>query len=496
MWPIIVAGVAFFLVRCSNSHSEDGGTPTADAGVYGGATVDAGEKPVLDAGHAARDAGFSKDAGTKDGGPLKPPDNEVSHYVPPAHPIFPQTTSTGINHFQFLENGTPTHGSYPLILKCSEPDMSCYFGMGNKLYSFSSDSLNSNADRDLAVAADFSADIDGQTAIMASAIKSENNYYGMYDTFDAAASPGPGIAIRDNNGAPLATYYFPLVDGTPITTPNSMQVSQNRLWASASNYVGGDDIYRAGTLFSIDINEDGTLVDDSSRLPLASTQLDPQGLTVWYADNKTYILAINTGKARFNQDGSIEILTESGVDVIDPDADKIIANIPLGLGSANNIVVTPDGAVAFASSQTLSNIYVIDLERLKTKLSVLSPGENLGRVEDVVVADATNPIAINPTGAEFVAAIGYDFGTESLLTANFNAGTLGQIKAGYHVLPGVGIQLDAGFGTVLAQYVCAPDGTMNCSQMDLMRSAVVALTGTPASGTFVPHESLVQQPNH
>ena len=259
--------------------------------------------------------------------------------------------------------------------------------------------------------------------------------------------------------------------------------------------MGGEELFGPGKIFVLDRNEDGTLMDDPAKPALTSTQFNPQLLKAWAAGEKTYVLGINTGKTDYMGSTPQEsVVTESGLDVIDTDTFKIIANIPLGLGAANTFDITPDGAAAFIGSQVLSNIYVVDLERLATKLQGLDPDAlEPVRIEDATVADVSNAIPINATDAAFIPAVLYHEGTESLLFPSFNDETLVQLYAGYDVLSGIGITLKPGFGDVIAQYICTAEGTQMCSLANLTSEGVVALTGLPSSGTFVANESLVQR---
>ncbi|MDO8527910.1 MAG: hypothetical protein Q7T03_09520 [Deltaproteobacteria bacterium] len=495
---LAAAAVAIYAYSCQSPEEKEESQstkpgPDTDNGTPVATEEDAGTPVARDASISTPDAGAADasmmDAGEEDAGTKLP--TPVSKYVPPANPVFPALTTEGIYHHSFLEEGQLFSGVFPLSFKCNEANTSCYFGVTNKAYSFPANNLQNNDAIPVTVAADFSADIDGQNAFVAAVLQSGNYYYGLYDSFDPNAAPG--ISIRDNTGNSLATYHFPLVGEVRMTTPNSMIELSDQMWVSISNYVGGDDIYGPGKVFVLDKNVNGTLMEDPSRIPLTTTQLDPQAIVSWNNGTKDYVLLTNTGKAEYQG----AILTESGVDVIDPASNKIVANIPLGLGTANSLAVTPDGAAAFVSSQTLSNIYVIDMERLKTKLEALdASSETPARLEDVVVADATNAVAINGSGEAFTTSLFYDDRTKSLVLSSNNDGMLIQLNADYSTIPGVGILLGENFGQVMGEYACATDQAMYCSSASLLQGGVGALTSLPVTVTYVPNESLAEQPTH
>lgn len=460
-------------------------------------TRDAGTTPgretgstasLPDAGNvmASKDAGKpadKTDAGIVDAG-VKPEPTPVDRYMPPEHPAFPEITDTGIHHFQMLEEGTATTGAFPVGLRCSAAQNRCLFGMGSKAHHFSTEGIAAQTGVSLETAADFAPEIDNDAGtFMAAVATSGGLFYGLY-----SALPSPGIAIRDAAGNNQGNHFFPEVDGAPLTTPNTILPHADHLWTSISNFAWDpnpeNSHYNPGKVFPLSVLEDGTLIGDT---PLTSTQLNPQGMALWNAGDKEYILLVNTGYADFNN----VIHSDSGLDVIDPVTKKIVANVPLGRAAANNIALAPDGSAAFLSSQVLPHIYVVDLERVKTRLAAVDPGaQTPASLDDVIVAGAFNPVVINGQGSAFVSGIVYDESSGSLVLASFNDSVLVQVQAAYAVTRGVGILLGDAFGTVLNRFDCATPGANFCSLVDGTGTGVVALTGQPASGTFVPRESL------
>jgi len=403
-----------------------------------------------------------------------PPEPERSRYVQPEVLIIPQMTSDGIfYHHRFVQrlgqDDQPIRSAFPVGLQCPENENVCYFGLRNKVYKFSTNNLSHDEPLPVTVAADFSNELDGQNKQLANILVHGGYIYGLYDNYNLEF-PEPGIVIRDEQGRFVDPYFL---DST-MSCPNSFLAHEGEIWVTVSNCVG-DNAFRSGTVFVLGQKIDGTL--EEVHEPLATTQVNPQAMKEWRANDKTYILVVNTGHTTVRG----ETLSESSVNVIDPVTKKIVATILLGLAAANTITISGDQKVAILGSQNHPWLFGLNLERLLLELSFIDPKATSPAILwNVAFADATNPVLLSTDESAYISSVQYyDDATSTLLASSFNNTRLFQLKAE-----------GPKFGEIVGHYLCGVTASENCGEIAPIEEGAITLTGQPAGVTFYPKSRL------
>lgn len=403
------------------------------------------------------------------------PSPAANRYVPPETSSFPEEPlDAGFYHPYFVLGERRIRGAYPTGLQCPAEENRCYFGLRNKIYSFPTSDLQNNDPVPALLAADFSSELDGQERQLSNILVSGGYFYGLYDNFNENF-PEAGIVVRDPQGRLTDHYFFPrLEDNSSVSCPHTLFPAGNEIWATASNCVGDND-FKPGKIFVLRKGEDGTLENAESR-PVTTTQRNPQAIAGWNANNRTYLLAVNTGVTTRRDD---EIFSESGVDVIDAETRLVIANIPLGKAAANTITLSGDNTRAFLGSQNRPYAYAIDLEWLEIRLGTLirSAGTPI-LLHDVVIADATNPMRLADVSRDFIPSIRYNDRNGTVLASSFNNSLLILLHTG----------ADKPLGVIGGHYFCAKEGeSEQCSDIALIDEGALVLTNLPNVGvTFFP----------
>lgn len=433
---------------------------------------------------------------------------EIVPYTPPSSAFLPQSNARGIFYHPRLEKeGGILRSSFPVGLQCRETEEKCYFGVGRKVYSFNTEELTGEPSTMLQTEADFAPEIDGQSSWFTGMLYYNDHFYGQFDRFEGGleqGTPQAGIALRSNMGEYGPTFYYPAVDFgeegvQAVSCPKSLlpysdlAEEKEEIWTVTSNCVGNNN-FREGTIFPLTVGENGELTLATDQ-PLRTTQQNPQKMVGWNANNKTYILVVNTGLTTHTETGPSKKEDApgfSGVDVIDPDKKRVIANVSLGQASAQSITVSGDGKIAFIGSQVRPQMYVLDLEMLADNLSELpnDPTAQPAIIRGVTIADAYNAIPLDWSETNYFPALLYDDATRTVLVASFNDGFLVQIGGDYVVKSGLGVHHAGNFGRVLNNFACTGPETENCTELAQIRGGIVALTGHPTSITFVPNSRL------
>lgn len=432
--------------------------------------------------------------------PEPAPQRQRSRYVPPATATRPQVTDNGVFHHRLFDGENPVRASFPVSFRCDEGEEKCYFALGAKYYSFSSNDLRNDDPVSLNVEADFSSTIDPAEAQITAVAQERGFTYALFDGAPKGlneSAANAGIAIQ-SGGDDLETFIFPNVTGAPVSCPKNLLVTHNpksnhrELWVTASNCSGGD--FREGSLFVLDFKPNGTL-ETALPDPLIPTQYNPQALAGWNAGDKAYVLAVNTGKTVHPQAGGAadSVVTDGGVDVIDAETKKFVANIPLGLTAANSLTISGNNTLAFLSSQVEPKLYALDLEHFAAKLAMREPDAGPQSWPDVVIANGRNAIPMNWAGDEaraFYPEVVFDDRSQTVMASSFNDGRLYQVIGEYRAHEGLGVELHRAFGTVVGHFLCAGEGSENCGEVELIGSGLLALTGHPAGLTFIPNTAL------
>ncbi|OGQ04554.1 MAG: hypothetical protein A3F82_10900 [Deltaproteobacteria bacterium RIFCSPLOWO2_12_FULL_44_12] len=404
----------------------------------------------------------------------------VTRYLPPEQPSFPQVTSNGaIFYSRLYENGQELRTSYPVGLQCPSNLDRCYFGLRNKVFSFSTKSLSQNVPLEVLREADFSSLIDGTEKQLSDILIQGGAIYGLYADQNPMTHQS-GMVSRNSNGA---LWSAPFSDTVIRSPQHLLRTSDGTVWASFSNWIG-DDHFGPGKISVLEETEEGVL--EETHPVLTTSEFNPQAMAPWNAGDKPYLLVVNTGRTAYPN----QTLSESGIDVIDVEAREIVANIPLGLASANTISISSDGKVAFLGSQNLPRLYVLDLEWLAIKINGLPQNNNNPAIlDDVALADASNAVPLAPIDTAFIPSIAFDDQTGRLFVSSHNDGRFFQLETHY-VPTGTGVNLEPGFGIMVGHYVCAGPDTQNCGDIVFIEQGVIAMTGIPTSVTFYPNERI------
>lgn len=429
---------------------------------------------------------------------ISPP--QRSQYTPPENVDRPQVSEDPrIKYFpRFFLEGEPLRESYPVSFECHEAESQCHFALGAKYYSFDLESLSGDQIA-LTLKADFSESLPPNSQITALTQVDEKTY-ALFDSHPEGMESLPanvGIAIQSKNEF-LPTFYFPFsADNSPISCPKNLFIYQEpsndyrQLWVSASNCNGSDN-FREGNLFALDFNPDGTL-KMATDSPLITTQFNPQDIAGWNTEDRAYLLVVNTGKTSHSSPGGAtdQVVTNGGVDVIDPVSKRFVANIPLGSTAPNAITISREGALAFLGSQVEDGLPSLDLELLATKLQSAAPTGPMEFWPEV----AMPPISLNwkedGTDKAFFPEIVFDDLSSNLFVSSFNDGRVYPLIGDYKVLPEIGVAVDPEFfGMAIGNFPCAGEGSEYCGEIEMISSGLLAMTGHPAGLTFIPNSVL------
>jgi DNA-binding beta-propeller fold protein YncE len=109
--------------------------------------------------------------------------------------------------------------------------------------------------------------------------------------------------------------------------------------------------------------------------------------------NRKLAATIDLGKplrphrAEFGTDGLLYVTAElaNAVDVVDPSARKVLAEIPTGAPQSHMLVLSPDGRRAFTANVSVGSVSVLDLEKRRL-------------ITTIPVAKSVQRISISPDG--------------------------------------------------------------------------------------------------
>lgn len=427
-----------------------------------------------------------------------------SEYVPPQKASLPpQAQPYGLfYHPRFQDDHGEIRKSFPVGLQCVKGENRCYFALGASVYSFGMEKVAGETALPVEEEARLTPEMDEQTAQITSLLYLDGNFYALFDSFAGGldqGNPKAGIAIRDNAGNALETFYFPDQEGKPVSCPKDLLYHPNtfegreEIWVAAANCEGTDD-FRDGNIFILSKRTNGTL--EATLPPLTTTQKNPQDLAGFNANERAYVLAVNTGHTAHTIPGpglDDRIVSAGGVDVIDAQTRRIVANVPLGMTAANTITISEDNTIAFVGSQIRPQVYALDLEWLATKLGSAARTDSVETWEDVAIADEANAIPLNWVPNGFYPEMTHHRQAQTLWVSSFNDGGLYGIYVPAVAHPGVGIELGEGFGTALRNFPCAGEGSENCGEVEWFPGGLLAMTGHPAGLTFIPEEKLVDR---
>lgn len=446
-----------------------------------------------------QDASVPPPKPSKDGSIDSP---ERHRYQPPDIFTMPQATNEGIfYHPFFTQEGVQTNPSYPRWFRCQEDQ--CRFVAGNKLLSFTTDpeTLANENPIALTTVIDFAPEVDGTRTNIKDVLIDGSLIYALY------GGTSSGIAIRrlpsDNSEeaeeAPQS-FSFSELEGMEDYCPSRMLLFGGTLWFSAANcrdWVNFGD----GRITPLEQQPDGSL-EPSEEESFVTSWKNPETLFAMdIGDGVLYLLSVASGLSFLNG----EIFTESGVDVYSLNKralNPLIGQIPLGQAAAFGIY-NPTSSVAFHGSLNQPHLYVTDL--LKMAMDLLednsTESEEVLRLSDVPLSDATNPVRFLPPGLEIpdpenpelqtIFALDYNPVLKTAL-ASYYYGRLVYIQLPYTTNP-EGVVLAGGFGDISGHYHCNDATTEYCGPVSFLpQGGAIVLTLEPVSVTYVPAERLAQ----
>ncbi|MDO8493778.1 MAG: hypothetical protein Q7S68_00375 [Deltaproteobacteria bacterium] len=415
----------------------------------------------------------AQDSAQEPGVPFAP-----TRYVGPEELNIPSASARGVIYQPF--DGVPRSFTFPTSLACHGG--SCTFALGPNVQSISQDFTETPQTPEVHAA--FRGTIDHQNNFIADAMVVPDKTYVLFN------GARQGIATETYVEDVVDTVYNFLgeVYGEPITCPAQMLPIGDQIWVSASMCVGSNS-FRDGKVLVFEESETGSLEYTDPRA-VTTTQKNPQFMTQWNTPTRNYVLVVNGGESTVGK----TIAGDSGIDIFTADTGELVGNIPLGRAAARSITISGDGKLAILSSQHESNLYLVDLELLRVSLengeSALAPQS----LTDVVIADASNPVRLGTSTNPFIVDVAYDDVSRNIFVSLFEGGSqhgrILQINAGYEVFADQGIRLNPDFGIVSANFFCSTGTTEYCGELELTDEGLVALTGKPASATFIPNERL------
>ncbi len=230
-----------------------------------------------------------------------------------------------------------------------------------------------------------------------------------------------GIARLSVPAGRVITGSFTRTDGVPVATFTTNLTSGvlrvgDRLLVTTSNFAtfGSNPVLYPGTLLLFD-------VDDSNPAQLVVTPADPPWI-VTTDPNPTHVSLLPGGLVAVTNTGRLALTnppSASGpgsLDIVDPQAGAILANIPLGNAAPGfgRIAVDPTGSVGLVGSAVLRALYAVDVRGLAAlplpagdsaaqRASCTGAGAaTVGGIPcafERVIAAAGNPLAIPPCAA-------------------------------------------------------------------------------------------------
>ena len=146
-----------------------------------------------------------------------------------------------------------------------------------------------------------------------------------------------------------------------MSYPGGLAQSDGKLFVTMSNYISPllPAIAAPGIVRVFQLSDSSpylTEITDS----IITTDFNPTGVTP-LPDGT---IAITNSGVSDIWDGVSHPITESSIDILDPDTLEIVDNIPMGTVSLSfkKLAVTTDGATAYIGSSSYGEIYGIDLE--------------------------------------------------------------------------------------------------------------------------------------
>ncbi|HXZ85772.1 MAG TPA: hypothetical protein VEI82_09800, partial [Myxococcota bacterium] len=222
----------------------------------------------------------------------------------------------------------------------------------------------------------------------------------------------------------------------------------SRLVVATSNFqqAGSNPVFNPGTvlLFELDDSVQPPRVTPASPFFLVTSDPNPIALTALAGGR---VLVTNAGI----HDASFPPLVtgQGSIDVIDPAAGRFVGSIPLGQGNpgGRSLALDPTGSVALAGSQTLRQLFAVDVRGLATlPLADVDPrlqrpscnGTNASAAAGVpclrsrVIRGGANPIALPaPPGSSgsfsLVSQVRFAASGAFALATSFNDGGLGLV---------------------------------------------------------------------
>jgi hypothetical protein len=150
----------------------------------------------------------------------------------------------------------------------------------------------------------------------------------------------------------------------------------NRLVVATSNFhqAGANPVFHPGTVLLFDLDDSVNPPSVAPAVPFALLTSDPNPIALTaLAGGRVLVTNAGIHDAAFPP-----LVTGQGsIDVLDPGAGKLVASIPLGSGNpgGRSLALDPSGSVALAGSQTLRQLFAIDVRGLEAlPVAGIDPG--------------------------------------------------------------------------------------------------------------------------
>jgi hypothetical protein len=257
---------------------------------------------------------------------------------------------------------------------------------------------------------------DGQTAVVAA-----NGNEAVY-IFDPATAKSASDVTRIDLSAQAVTFATPPLNsvGQPVASPmtttftaSGILLQQKKLFIASSNLDASFNL-NPGTVFVYDYA--ATTGTASNPQVLFTSAFDPTRITLWTSAQGTQaLLCVNAGIGTVGSGMGT-------VDVIDPVRAVIVATIPLAgaSGPQGAVAITPDGTRGFIGSQSVSEVYELDLANLDREVS------NATAVSEPARFTATLPVP-GTAALNFISSLAVSASGRYLYTVNFNLSGLGAL---------------------------------------------------------------------
>ena len=192
----------------------------------------------------------------------------------------------------------------------------------------------------------------------------------------------------DSNGQslPPATLCDPARPSFVTSYTEDVGVSGATLFVALSNYQGGSR-YFPGTVLIHQVEQDELgipirITPDADTPVLFTTGFNPTSLTPHRTRSGRALMLVKwTGALE-----GPEILTDSGIDVIDVASRRLVATFPLGRAGANfeKLEIDPGGLIAISGAESSRQLYAVEL-------AVLDDPDLYQIREEPVVLDGSTP---------------------------------------------------------------------------------------------------------